>query len=410
MPAGNPYYAYLLRRYMEDRCTPGEREELFVLLEQEGSETHWHELISEMMEEEDPSPDYDPVYWEPLLQSILQRPKAKVRNLRVWYAAAAVVMLMLVVGWLFLVRSPGTEDGTASAEARSAQADVLAPAINKAIVTLSDGRTVSLDSIQNGLLANQNGAQLFKQQDGSIRYEQANSQQLEANSYNTLTNPRGSKVIDLTLSDGTRVWLNAGSSLRYPASFASSRSDRQVEIQGEAYFEVTHDPNKPFYVNKGDVSVKVLGTHFNVNAYDDEAEIRVTLLEGKVSVSAFAGATADKSPGVPSRPRALAVTLSPGQQAIATHDSRLTSHDEVDLEQVMAWKNGFFSFRRIGLEDMMRQLTRWYDVDVVYEGAPPAMEFGGELERSLSLSQVLTALEKSKVKFRLEGKKIIVSK
>jgi ferric-dicitrate binding protein FerR (iron transport regulator) len=208
--------------------------------------------------------------------------------------------------------------------------------------------------------------------------------------YNTLSNPRGSKVISLTLSDGTRVWLNAGSSLRYPASFASSAVNREVKITGEAYFEVAHDASKPFIVSKNDVSVTVLGTHFNVNAYDDESDIKITLLEGSVRVNK------GSNTGL----------LKPGQQAQVSSSVKVLNN--TDVEQVMAWKNGKFSFNGSDIKTVMRELARWYDVNVEYKDEIKETFFV-KLDRNTNMSNVFRILQTTgAVHFKIEGKKVTV--
>lgn len=295
---------------------------------------------------------------------------------------AATVLLLLTVGGYFLFFNEMKKlDNTAKVEKDS---EIEAPRSSRATVTLADGKVISVDSLTS---LTQNSVALIKTSDGKISYRGSSRELL----YNTLANPRGSQVIDMTLTDGTRVWLNAGSSLTYPVSFVGH--ERKVRVNGEAYFEVAHDKSKPFYVTKGALQVEVLGTHFNVDAYDDEDDIKVTLLEGIVKVSG----------------NNSSLTLQPNQQAIVTNEKAVLNAD-VNVEVVMAWKNGLFSFERTGIVTLMKQLARWYDVDVAYEGTVPAMEFGGELERSLNLSQVLRSLEKSKVHFRVEGRKIIVFK
>ncbi|HET6996597.1 MAG TPA: FecR domain-containing protein, partial [Chitinophagaceae bacterium] len=243
--------------------------------------------------------------------------------------------------------------------------------------------------------ATENNVNLIKKADCEIVYDDSRLTAHDSPlTYNTLTNPRGSKVIDMTLSDGSKVWLNAGSSVKYPVTFIGK--DRKVEITGEAYFEVTHDPGRPFVVSKGLISVTVLGTHFNVNAYDDEADIKVTLLEGSVKVSEL---TTHHSQ-----------LIKPGEQGIAMNNGELTVKNDVDMEQVMAWKNGRFQFNEADLQTVLRQVARWYDVEIVYEGDVPTRQFGGKMQKELNLSEILKILEKNNVHFRIDGKKLIVLK
>jgi len=209
-------------------------------------------------------------------------------------------------------------------------------------------------------------------------------------SYNMLVTPRRGQY-QLVLPDGSKVWLNAASSIRYPVAFIGN--ERRVQITGEAYFEVTHNATMPFIVEKGDMRVEVLGTHFNVNAYNDESAIKTTLLEGKVKIV--------------NRQSAI---LKPGQQAILTAGSRLTILDKTDVEDVVAWKNGLFHFESSEIKTVMRQIARWYDVDVVYERTTVNNDpMFVEISRNTRLSDVLKALEESgSAKFSIQGKTIIV--
>jgi ferric-dicitrate binding protein FerR (iron transport regulator) len=228
--------------------------------------------------------------------------------------------------------------------------------------------------------------------------------------YNTLFNPRGSKVISLTLSDGTKVWLNAESSLRYPISFASgvypdggrtpSALNREVEITGEAYFEVKHNSKQPFKVHLPNGSiVEDIGTSFNINAYPDEDATKTTLIEGSIKISA---PSADKN-----LRHQREKILKPGEQLVQSPDHQITRSPDVD--EVMAWKSGWFEFENTSLPIILRQIRRWYDVEIVYTKSAVAETFGGRISKDLPLSNVLHSLEQnSKLKFRIEGKRLIV--
>jgi len=269
--------------------------------------------------------------------------------------------------------------------------DVQAPLTSRATVTLASGQKVFLDSVANGTLATESRVKLNKVADGKITYERTAASDQATVIYNTLSNPRGSRVVDMTLADGSRVWLNAASSLTYPVSF-SATGERKVSITGEAYFEVTHDASRPFIVSKGDMQVMVLGTHFNVNAYDDEENIKVTLLEGAVKINSHA----------------QSILLKPGQQA-QVNDNKITLSNAADMEQVMAWKNGNFVFKKSGIGEIMRQVSRWYDVDVEYQSTPPGT-FSGGVSRNTNVSNVMKILALSDVRFKIDGKKVILTK
>jgi transmembrane sensor len=317
--------------------------------------------------------------------------KKSARVIPIWkrIAAAGVVLLILSVAGYFILNKNKKLDDIAQTPPAS-KTDIAAPTSNKARITLANGTTVSLDSVSSGTLATQGNMKVVKNANGEIVYQSSNNDQPTTIAYNTLYNPRGSKAISLTLSDGSQVWLNAESSLKYPTSFTGN--ERKVEITGEAYFEVAKNTSMPFKLSKGEKEITVLGTHFNVNAYDDEEALKVTLLEGSVKVSIGQ----------------LSNVIKPGEQAIVT--SSISVNHSADIEAVMAWKNGLFHFSSATLPEVLHQLSRWYDVDVTYEGAIPSMKFGGEITRNTNLSQVLQILEESKVHFKIEGKKIVVLK
>lgn len=310
--------------------------------------------------------------------------KIRLMSKRIWWAASIVILLGAGLYYLFKSNS--------SQLPRVVQTkltnDVQAPQVNRAMVTLANGQNIYLDSINNGAAISQGNTRLVKLSNGVIRYE-TNGVEGAKMQYNTLLNPRGSKVINMQLADGTQVWLNAESSLVYPVAFTGDI--REVSITGEAYFEVAHDKKKQFIVHKSRVDIIVLGTHFNVNAFeDDDDNIKVTLLEGSVKVKN------GSSNG----------TLKPGQQALVHKEVKVVN--DVNVEKVMAWKNGYFQFDKASLQSVLKQLARWYDVDVIYEGKNRSRQFVGEIERGLSLSEVLQILKINKVAFAIEGRKLIV--
>ena len=262
------------------------------------------------------------------------------------------------------------------------------PGGNHATLTLADGSVISLDSAANGVLTQQGNVKIVKQSNGQLLYEGAGNHEMM---YNTMTTPRGGQY-RLTLPDGTLVWLNAASSVTYPAAFTGR--ERSVSVTGEVYFEVAANENMPFRVKAGDMNINVIGTRFNVNAYAEEPTVRTTLIEGAVSVSAG---------------QASAV-LKPGQQARVQGNHTLAVINNIDTEEIIAWKNGYFQFTDADMPAVMRQIEKWYDVKVTYEGAIPKRSFGGGIQRSLPLSQVLGILEANDVKFKIEGKNITVLK
>ncbi|NII28117.1 FecR family protein [Pseudoflavitalea sp. X16] len=319
-------------------------------------------------------------------------------------AAAVLIVLMAGIYWVFFNRVSSQKE-IAQKASSSSEAVVITPGANKAMLTLADGSVIVLDSAQNGVLVEQGNTNVIKNSNGELVYKTVGNKHpgnyRDAVTYNMLSTPRGGQFM-LTLPDKSKVWLNAASSIKYPTVFAGN--ERRVEITGEAYFEIEKDPNKPFRVDillptgKGG-SVEVLGTHFNINAYNDESSIKTTLLEGKVKVTPTIGSQ------LAARSSKL---LSPGQQA------QLNSHDEIkvvnnaDIEATMAWKNGLFQFDDVTIQAVLNQVARWYDVEVVYERDVSKDRFRGKIYRNTDIAKLLKILELSGAHFKIEGKRIIV--
>ena len=305
-----------------------------------------------------------------------------------WWAAAAI-LLLAVAGLLFYMLQPSQGPALAVVQAK----DIL-PGNEGAVLTLADGRKIILDTLANGIISTQNGSEVALE-DGKLSYK-ATGNVTEMNSYNTMSTPRG-RQFQLMLPDGTRVWLNAESSIHYPTSFTGD--ERRVIVTGEAYFEVARGARQPFFVQIGtEAEVKVLGTHFNVNAYQDDGAIRTTLLEGAVAVSLL------------KQPAATAVRLQPGQQAwFNDNDPEEIKTSVTDTEKVMAWRNGFFNFDGANIRVIMKQLERWYDISVVYDKNAPNTEFFGEMSRNVNLAELIVTLEQMGVRLKMEpGRKLRV--
>jgi transmembrane sensor len=315
---------------------------------------------------------------------------------------AAAVILMIVAGGAYYFTSIMKHEKPIRASLPY-KGDVQ-PGHSGAVLHLSNGRAVVLDSAQNGTVATQGTIQAVKT-GGELKYIGTSSEVL----YNTITTNRG-RQWQLTLPDGTKVWLNAASSIHYPLTFTGTT--REVEITGEAYFEVQADASQPFRVIvNGKQEVEVLGTSFNINAYDDENRVKTTLLEGSVRVSARTSPIV----GVNTNNSKLSVVLIPGQQAelvvgenTNNGDRSITIEKKANIDQALAWKNGLFSFDKADIYTVMRQLSRWYNVDIKFEGEPANTPFQGEIGRSLTLAQVLKGLEQIHVHFRIEEDKRIV--
>lgn len=317
-------------------------------------------------------------------------PERKLRFLRPAAAAAAIVLLA-AGGWYF-TRHNGQSATIAAATPAPPSRQDIQPGSEKATLTLADGSTIDLDNASAGSLATQGGAQVRKTGDGRITYAAATPS--EEKTYNILSTPKGGQY-RLTLQDGTQVWLNAGSSVRYPTAF--SGKERRVEVTGEAYFDVARNPDMPFRVAvRGFTStateIEVLGTQFNVNAYSDEPAMKTTLLEGAVRLVT----------------PAASATLRPAQQAILGSGGEMRTASVPDPEEVIAWKEGAFEFDHADIATVMRQISRWYDVDVVYQGPVPADQFSGRFPRKTSLAGVLKIMNISGVQLIAENKKIII--
>jgi len=379
---------------MAGTATPDEEEALKALVD-DANDEELLPVLENMAANTAPEPSRPEIYWQQLWMGLIEKAREPVKPLPVrtvrlvWLlrrlvAAAVVIGLLVTAGWWWFGRRPLI--APARIVRMAAAQDVAAPTTARATITLANGKRIDLDSAGNGMLATQGGSRVVKLANGQVAY-QADPKDAGALLYNTLSNPRGSRVVALTLSDGTRVWLNAASSLSYPTVFEGG--ERKVAVTGEAYFEVASDPARPFRVTKGSTQIEVLGTHFNVNAYDDEEEIRVTLLEGGVKVS-LGSASA---------------VLRRGEQARVGTGVLVSKN--ADLEAVMAWKNGLFAFHDADLPTVMRQLARWYDVRVVYAGATPKMVFNGEIGKILTLDQVLHVLTTSRVHYTIDKNRIL---
>ncbi len=392
---------YLVNRFQQRTCTAPEKQELKEALSK-SNEQEMMSLLSELIAEAAQHPSFEDqekmaASFERIVgidrgtayNTATGTAKSKLLNMYRWVAAASIIIL-LGIGLFFYIKN----DRLQSATVTSTPKDIEAPETNRAMITLADGSTVYLDNAGNGQLAQQENVQLVKLANGQIAYhlsateaETATGKLVTEMKYNTLSNPRGSKVIDMQLSDGSHVWLNAGSSVTYPVIF--NGNERNITISGEAYFEIAHNKSQPFTVSKGSMKVEVLGTHFNVNAYDDETGIKVTLLEGSVKVNSGQNTA----------------TLKPGEQAQLNNDGnpQISNNlsrqggimvQKVDTDQSIAWVKGMFYFDNTDVQTMMRQLARWYNVEVVFESTI-TRRFGGKIPRSMSAANVFRILEET---------------
>lgn len=302
------------------------------------------------------------------------------------FRIAAVLMLTLFAV-LYAIRLE--KEGTA-ADARADKV-VIAPGTNKAVLTLANGKQISLNDAEAGELANEGNVSIRKTGTGQLIYDLSNSSSgdKESAGYNTIQTPKGG-AYHVILPDGTLVWLNSASSMTFPTKFSTNR---EVSLKGEAYFEVAHRKKTPFHVNVKGSKVEVLGTHFNISAYSDDAEVATTLLEGSVSVSK-------------NNRKSLLV---PGQQSLIMDGSDRIVVRTVNTEDVMAWHNGYFRFNDEDIKSILKKVSRWYDVEVEYRNSKPSQKLGGMSYRTKSLNDLLDQLEKiGNLHFKLEGRRIIV--
>jgi transmembrane sensor len=323
-----------------------------------------------------------------LYQSILTKERiAPIKNRSLhwkYVAAAAAILIVIGVSLFFNAKNPVQT-------IVQNHINEIIPGRNNATLTLANGTKISLSDAKNGTLALQNDVQVQKNTDGQIVYDLLHNEVEATNDFNAMTTPRGGQY-QVVLSDGTKVFLNAGSSLRYPVRF--SGATRKIELVGEAYFEVSKDKHHPFIVVTNEQEVEVLGTHFNINSYADEPQVRTSLLEGSVKVSSV---KTSKSK-----------LLKPGQQAIMS-DGQL-SVINTDVDMAVAWKDGYFMFNSEPIESIMRKISRWYDVEVIYSGKVPTDDFGGTVKRGSDIKSVLRKLELTgKIHFKIDGRRIIVS-
>jgi ferric-dicitrate binding protein FerR (iron transport regulator) len=400
----SPRLEYLFSLQTGQIISPAEREELLALINDPANDADLRDLIARAIEVTGgsiPLPDQaSRAILLTILQTALPQPAAETpvipmhypRRTRRWsrYAAAVILLLAGMGTWWALHRSPTTP------VPHTVAAHDLAPGGNKATLTLADGSHITLDSANTGVVAKQGNATVQKLANGRLAYRRVEAPST-AVLFNTLTTPRGGQY-QLSLPDGTQVWLNAQSSITYPTAFTGST--RKVTITGEAYFEVVKNAHQPFSVEDKGMTIEVLGTSFNVNGYDDEEFSTTTLVEGKVQVS-YEKVGALQNPGMQAR---VFRAPNPGNQLPAIKVG------QANIEEALAWKNGLFQFDHADVQTVMRQLARWYDVDVSYEGPVPDDRFQGKIPRDANVSQVFRVLQKEQVHFRIEGKKIIVTK
>ena len=393
-----PRLAYLFHAYFNKSETPAERDELMELLAEAEHDEQTKKLLTEAWQQlTGQSRSFSDDQGEEMLAGILH--KARNRSIAEmepdkrsfgWFriAAAAAILFLVITGISFWVQTKQPVPKiTQSANLHKTDHNTIVPGGNKALLTLADGSHISLDSTRGGTLAMQGNAKITNLHTAVLAYNTLNGNSREL-VHNTLSTPVGGQY-QLVLSDGTKVWLNASSSIYFPVTFTGN--ERNVTITGEVYFEVAKNAAMPFTVNVKDVTVQVLGTHFNIMAYNNESSVNTTLLEGSVKISQGSSSS----------------MLVPGQESRVskTGDMKVVV---ADMEEVIAWKNGWFQFEAWGIEKVMRQISRWYDVEIEYEGVIPHGHFSGMVSRENNISQVLKILQAGGVGFKIQGRKVIL--
>ncbi|QEC42321.1 FecR family protein [Pseudobacter ginsenosidimutans] len=401
----NEQFITLLLKFKQQQLT-GEELDLFL---KEASLPEREALLGEMLTDDlaayTPGVSTDPEaaekVWNKLSEArnnneIPEAAPAKLYRLRNWKWAAAAVVIIAAVVWLRLMS--GADHNSQMAKNETAAA--IEPIQQSVVLTLSDGRTIQLDSAANGKLADEGATQVMKTANGELSYQVTDNKLAAAQEtlFNSMSTPPGTQY-HFTLPDGTRVWMNAASSISFPTAFTGKQ--RLVKIKGEVYFEAYQNKEQPFLVNVNDRGlVEVLGTSFNINAYNNEQAIKTTLLEGSLLVGNWLESDRAKDQ----------VKLKPGEQALQKENNVPVVLKDVDKEKVMAWKTGIFNFNNASLQEVMRELARWYDIEVVYEKGVPELEFVGKISRKLTLQQVLNGLQGTGFKFRIEaGRKLVIT-
>lgn len=395
---------FLVEKFFSNRCTEDEKYELMqwanVATEDELAELLYHswknhEANLEMPEEMS----------QRILTSIFHKEESIEEENPTWeeeetpsrfwqmgYRMAASIAVIVAVGlfaW-FQYNTVHQRNENRLVQVKEFEKNDVLPGTNKAILTFDDGSKVILDTSKNGNIAKQGATNILKPEKGQLVYQATETPNARP-MYNTITTPKGGQY-QIVLSDGTKVWMNAASSLRFPMVFVGK--ERKVEMTGEIYFEVAKNAKMPFKVSTNGQEVEVLGTHFNVMAYENEKSIKTTLVEGSVKVSKDNHST----------------ILQPGQQSkVGFSNGIFRTINDVSLEDELAWKEGYFQFNNTSLDMIMRQIERWYDVDVQYIGKVPDEHFTGKLPRNTNLSNVLKILSMSEIQFKIEGKKIIIT-
>jgi len=383
----------LINKYLSNQATAQEEELLLDYYNTlQKNELKWDEL--EMGDEHTAGVEL----YSKVLSEIKARESSskKVFFMRRWFIAASVSLLLGVSASLFFYLKNDNAFLSTKNKTQPLIKNTIAPGGNKALLTLANGSKIILDDAATGELARQSGVKVTKAANGQLVYTVENTSSNSATSgqmaYNTIETPKGGQY-QVDLPDGSKVWLNAGSSLRYPTNF--NGNIRSVQLAGEAYFEVAKNAKKPFRVVSNNQVVEVLGTHFNISSYIDDTSVKTTLLEGSVKVL--------------STKSNQSKLLKPGQQSNINYLNSSFSVQQVNTEEVVAWKNGYFLFVDEDLKSIMSKFARWYNVDVEYAANVDNLRFGGMVSRSRDLAQALKIIEQTgNIKTKIEGRRVII--
>lgn len=372
-------YIALYERYLSGQATTDEVKLLI---------TYEDQFDIRKFDDNTPIPDQEQIRQRIFAQIERRKniPRSRRSVVRLWWPVAASILILLAASLILshrdtLIVKPKSANVTKGTSH-------ITPGTTKAILILGNGGQINLNAMANGRIAQAGNTVIKKINNGQLVYEN-NSGQKEI-SYNTIVTPRGGQY-QVTLPDGTEVWLNAASSLKYPTAFVGR--ERHVDLTGEAYFEVAKNKHMPFTVSAGKVNVKVLGTHFNISAYEDDPANKTTLLEGSIELSK----------------NGQLVLLTPGQQAVAGYNSEQIQLKSVNVDDAVAWKNGYFSFRKENIKSAMRRIARWYDVDIEFQGEVSNKYLGGSVSRAENIDEMLSYLQLTGIaNFNIKERRIIV--
>lgn len=394
---------YLMSRLATNTCTREEFERLLAFIDSADED---EELVDAMRNCWDTIETREPLSaeWRARFADMLDRSArpelgavvGRKPNLRRWFIAAAV-LLTLAVGYLghrSREAAPVVRAGIAATAGKTKTVAAIAGAgRDRAVLTLADGSVIGLDTAARGTIATQGSIRIVKRNDGVLSYS-SGSRPASLEGYNTIATPKGGKYC-IVLPDDTKVWLNAASSLRFPTGFG--HGTREVLLTGEAFFDVTKSSHHPFHVRAGNVSVEVLGTLFNVNAYKEEGRVATTLVQGKIRVARSSDTAASAG-----------ILLKPGIRATLADNGTLTLDQTPDMDEVLAWKNGNFNFVNTPVPEILREIARWYDLEIVYEGAAPDKRLTGTFSRSVGLDQLINMLRYAGINIRIEKNRLLI--